>query len=268
MRKFTYLIFFLFLLTALTYFAANRPIAVQAIVSAKGRPASGGKEDIYKDILSKYTRPPERIGEKIVYNIRLGKVYLGKAIFNHLAKVELGGKLVSRMTFETRLARFTDLEIIYSDSNSFLPLKVERDISTWPISEKIIEHYDQKNFTLTVIKKKGRKKEELVIRKDGPIHNAIMLPFYIRRLPAGQAGMANLDVGWSMLANLPNQRFEIKLTALEELKVPAGTFKAYRFESVPRRFEIWLSADERKIPLKIKGSGAFGYTFVMKEYSL
>ena len=270
MRKFTYILFLIFLQVVLVYlflekegkgnFTANRPTAVQAIVSAKGGTASGGKEGIYKGILAKYERPPERIGEKIVYNINLGNVCLGKASFNHLAGVELEGKLVSRMTFETRLVRFRDLETIYSDSNSFLPLLVERDISNWPIREKITERYDQKNFTLTVIKNKGRKKEQLVIKKDSPIHNAIMLPFYIRRI-------TKLDVGWLMVADLPNQRFEIKLMALEEVKVPAGTFKAYRFESVPRRFEIWLSADERKIPLKIKGSGAFGYTFIMKEYS-
>ncbi len=99
------------------------------------------------------------------------------------------------------------------------------------------------------------------MKKDGPIHNAIMLPFYVRR-------MDNLGVGWSTIANLPKQRFEIKLVSLEEVVVPAGSFKSYHFISLPEKFELWISADERKIPVKIKGLGGVGYTFVMKEYSL
>ena len=210
---------------------------------------------------AKEEKPIERIGEKIVYGVTLRNISLGRAVFTHLPHTQLDGRKVSLMTFETKLARFSDLETIYSDSNSFLPLKVERNVSTWPILEKITEHYDQEKFILTIRKAQGRKERQVVIRKNSFIHNAIILPFYVRR-------QDELRLGWSMIANLPSQQFEIKLVSLEELKVPAGTFKAYRFESNPKRFEIWLSADERKIPLKIKGAGAFGYTLVMKEYRL
>lgn len=205
--------------------------------------------------------PFEPIGERIVYAIKLGKVSLGAATYTHLPRVELNGVKVSMMTFKTTLVRFNDLEKIYSDSKSFLPLQVERSISTWPSAEKISEEYDQENFILTIIKNKGKAKQSLVIKKDGPIHNAILLPFYVRR-------MDKLEVGWSMKANLPNQQFEIKLVAIEEVKVPAGSFRAYRFESVPPRFEIWITSDERKIPIMIKGAGALGYTLLMKEYSI
>lgn len=209
---------------------------------------------------SKPPESPEAIGEKIAYVIKLGKVSLGVATYTHLPRVELNGVKVSLMTFETKLARFKDLEMIYSDSKNFLPLRVERNISTWPVAERIREEYDQKSFTLTIVKNKGKMKPQ-VVKKDAPIHNAILLPFYVRR-------MDNLAMGWTMQANLPNQRFEIKLVAIEEVKVPAGSFKAYRFESMPKRFEIWISADERKIPVMIKGTGALGYTFIMKEYSI
>ncbi len=205
--------------------------------------------------------PPEPIGEKIVYAVKLGKVSLGTATYTHLPRVELNGAKVSMMTFETNLVRFNDLERIYSDSKSFLPLRIERSISAWPTFEKIREEYNQKDFTLLIIKNNGKGKQPLVIKKDGPIHNSILLPFYVRR-------MDNLVVGWSMKATLPNQSFEIKLVAVEEVKVPAGSFKAYRFESVPKRFKIWISADERKVPIMIKGAGTLGYTMLMKEYSI
>src|SRR3989338_8842701 len=213
------------------------------------------KELSNNQALNKYT------GEKIVYNVRMGNVTLGKSVFNRLQPVELDGKMVNLMSFETRLARFSDKEKIYSAAGTFLPLKIEREISNWPFLEKISEQYDQDKFTLTIIKTKGKVSEERVIRKDGPIHNSIILPFVLRDIP-------ELAVGWSMAANLPGQKFEIKLSSLKTLKLPAGEFKAYHFESNPSKFEIWVSADERRIPLKIKGAGPLGYTLVMKEYKL
>lgn len=259
MRKFTFLILAVFFIIVLVCFFLDRnkiskfrpKESIIAYTIAKiGKPSEVKKE-----------RPPERIGERIVYFIRFGNITLGRAIFSRLPGVELDGRIVSLMTFETKLARFKDLEKIYSDRESFLPLKVERDIAVWPVPEKISEDYDQENFVLTIIKSKGRKKEQMVIKKDGPIHNAIILPFYIRNA-------VKLDIGWSMRANLPNQRFEIRLVSIEDINVPAGNFKAYRFESTPKRFEIWISADERRIPIKINGAGPLGYTFILKEYIL
>ena len=201
----------------------------------------------------------ERVGEKITYHVQLGKLNLGKAVFEHLPNAELQGRKVNLMTFETKLARFTDLERIYSDPKSFLPLRVERYISTWPFPEKIIEDYDQGKFTLTIKKLKNNKQQELVIKKGNVINNAILLPFYVRDI-------AQLEVGYNLTAGFPAQEFIIGLVAIEEIKVPAGKFMAYHFESRPRKFEIWISADKRRIPVKINGTSGIGYTLVMQEY--
>jgi len=203
----------------------------------------------------------EYIGEKIIYDVKLGNIVIGKAKFIRLQNTELGGRLVSAMTFETKLANFKDLEEIYSDRKNFLPLKVIRHIDTWNSKEKIIENYDQENFTLTIIKLKGRKKEKIEIHKKKTIHNAILLPFYVRQVPG-------LRIGWHLMAQLPSQEFRIKLVSIEDLKLSSGSFEAYRFESVPKKFEIWVSTDKRRIPLKIKDNGKLGYTFVMREYNL
>lgn len=204
-------------------------------------------------------KPVERIGERIVYDVRLRRVSLGRAVFSHLPRTELNGEQVSYMNFQTKLARFNDLEKIYSDPGTCLPLKVERSISNWPFSEKISEYYDQKKFILTIIK--DGKPGQTVIKKDAPIHNAVMLPFYVR-------GIAKLDPGWTMSINLPNQKLQIKLAGMENISLSGKSFYAYRFESDPKRFEIWISADERRIPLKIRGTGSLGYTLIMKEYDM
>ncbi len=209
---------------------------------------------------SKLIHKHNRIGEKIIYNVQLGKLNLGKAVFEHLPYTDLRGRKANLMTFETRLARFSDLERIYSDPQTFLPLRVERYVSTWPFPEKITEDYDQQNFTLVIKKLKNNKQQETVIRKDSVINNAILLPYYIRDI-------AKLELGYNLMAGLPTQEFIIELVAIEEVVVPAGKFMAYRFESRPKKFEIWISADERRIPVKINGTSGLGYTLALQEYS-
>jgi len=200
-------------------------------------------------------------GERITYDVRLGMIYLGKAQFNNLPNEQLNGKTLNVMTLETRVTRFTDTEKIYSDIDTFLPARVERDILKLLLREKIIEEYDQIKFAVTITKNSGSKEpEKLVIQKDSPIHNAVLLPYSVRRIP-------NLEIGKTIIANLPVRRLEIKLVSIEEITVPAGTFKAYHFASTPKQIEIWISADERRIPLKIQSSDLFGYSLVMSGYA-
>jgi hypothetical protein len=201
----------------------------------------------------------ECVGERVSYDVKMGSFSIGIAEFKHQAKVSLDERTLNLITFNTRVVRFNDMEKIYSDADTFLPVKVERHIRSWPNYEKITEDYDQKNFTIKITKVRGRKSEGLFFKKDNVIHNAILLPFFVRRVE-------NLEPGWAMEINLPTQKFEIKLDNIEEITVPAGKFKSYHFLSDPDRFEIWISADKRRIPIKIKGSSGLGYTLVMREY--
>lgn len=200
------------------------------------------------------------VGEKIVYDVKMGMVNIGQAVFQNLSMEKLDGKDVNLITFETRLARMYDLEKIYTDPDNYLPLKVERLIKMWPKNEEILELYDQNNFNLKIINKHDGKESVKEIKKDKQIHNSILLPFVVRK-------MANLDIGWSLDINLPRQQFVIKVVSKEEIEVPAGKFKTFYLESEPKKIQIWISQDDRKIPVKIKGTGALGYILVMKEYT-
>ncbi len=200
-----------------------------------------------------------RIGETITYRIKTGRVSTGSAVFRHLTTEERDGRLTNVATFETVMPKFRDKELIYSDAYSFLPFKVERDISNWPASEKITEVYDQVTHTLTVTKIRSGRSEVLTIHKATPLHNAILLPYFVRCIQ-------DLSPGWSMQVVLPTQEFTIQLAGIETVKVSAGSFRAYHFTSIPRKTEIWITADERRIPVKIRNSGFLGYSMEMREY--
>ena len=201
------------------------------------------------------------LGERITYDIRFGGLRLGSSRFNYLAKAEINGQPALLMTLDTRLARFADTEKIYGDPVTLLPIRIERYIINWFSREHIIEDYDPLAHSVTIKKVKGKREEPpLVIKKSGPIQNAILLPHYVRRLP-------ELILGTVFTVNLPNRAFKIELTSIDNVVVPVGTFKAFHFESIPKQIDIWITADERRIPIKIQGSGVFGYLMVMKQYT-
>ncbi len=198
-------------------------------------------------------------GEVLIYDIKYGRINLGKARYENKGSLDGVAAPLNVMLFETKLANFTDTEEIYSDPQTYLPVKIKRRILKWFITEEITEDYDQLNHSLTITKKTGKKEEKLIIQKKAPIHNAILLPFFIRRLP-------KLEPGWVFQVNLPQREYLIRLLGVEDINVGAGEFKAYHFISEPKQFNIWITTDERRIPVKIEGSGIFGYSLSLREY--
>jgi len=137
-------------------------------------------------------------------------------------------------------------------------LRVERDLS-FPFSkEYLVEEYTPETFSLRIKKYVDNKVvKEYRFQAEGPINNAILLPFYLRTVDV-------LEPGWFFTIHLPNT-YKISLVSIDEIVVPAGRFKAYHFSSQPHKFEIWISQDVYRLPLKIKDTGGYGYTMVMKN---
>ena len=197
-------------------------------------------------------------GEKMKYAVKFGKLRLGTSQLRSAGVTEIDGKRLNTIIFQTTAARFSDTETIYSDPETHLPIKIIREISNWFLSEKITEDYDQDNFKLTITKQRGSKTSSLLIEKDAPIHNPILLFYYAE-------DVFEFEQGRTLNVNLPGNKFQIRLASIEEIEVPAGVFKAYRFESSPKHIEIWISADRRRIPVRINGLGNFGYSLLLIE---
>jgi hypothetical protein len=196
-------------------------------------------------------------GESILYLINP----FGRSQYNDLGMVDLKGMKVNLVTFTTKVLFVKDTEKIYSDPESLLPYRIERTIYKLFGKEYITEEYDQKQFTVVMKKFKGAKLvSEQTIKANGPIQNAILLPFYLRR-------RADLEIGWTFAVRLPDE-FKLKLVSIDEIIVPAGKFQAYHFKSIPDDFEIWINEGAPRIPLKIQGKGVFKYALLMKQYSL
>ncbi|MBN2484232.1 MAG: DUF3108 domain-containing protein [Candidatus Omnitrophica bacterium] len=198
-----------------------------------------------------------RKGEKLVYDIKPA----GSAVYHDRGIVERAGKKMHLTVFKADILGFHDTENIYSDQETMLPLYVDREVSLWLKKEKIIEEYDQEHFILTVTKYRGDKKiSERTLKKTGPIHNAVLLPFLLR-------GYQDFPDGWEMPVRLTKD-FNVQFEGREVVTVPAGKFDAYHFKSSGNTFEAWISSDTRRIPLRIRGLGKLGYSLELKGYSV
>jgi len=198
--------------------------------------------------------------EKLSYEIKLGQLYLGNAEFVYEGQVKIDNEVLNFMTFEAQTLNFLDKEKIYSHPESLLPIRIEREVVTLFKKEEIKEDYDQKKFILTILKKNGNNEEKMSIKKNAPIHNAILFPHYLRRIP-------NLKIGSIFNINLPNRQLKLKLVSIDKIRLFQKTFTAFYFKSTNNEIKIWISTDQRRLPLKIEANAGFGYSLVLKEYS-
>jgi len=193
-------------------------------------------------------------GEKVIYAVSP----VGTAEYNDLGIVEYKGKKLWMVTFLTKVPGFKDLEKIYADPKSGLPVTVERFID-WPLSQEyIIEEYDpEHNSQVNRRYVKNKLTNEYKFHSEkGPYYNAILLPFYLR-------GMKDLHLEWKMVVRVPEE-FTVTLSEIEDVKVKDKMVKAYHFTGEPTKFDIWISRDSARVPVIIKGSS---YSMIMQSHT-
>jgi len=186
---------------------------------------------------------------------------IGHSEYRDMGIVEFLGRKVNLVIFKTRAGGFEDTEKIYSDPATGMPVEVERYVTKWFGKEYLVEEYDSRKNTLSITKfQHGKKTGGYFFQGKGPIHNAVLLPFCLRKVPG-------LMVGWSGKIRLPEE-FKVRIVSMEEITVPAGKFKAYHITSIPQKFEIWISNDNLRLPLKIRGLGGLSYTLMMQKRTI
>lgn len=210
--------------------------------------------------ISSAPRKSDRSGESLQYDVFIGKVRVGEAVYQNHGIVDSQGQPLRLMIVETRLVSFNDREEIYSDPETFLPVLVKRTVSRLLKQEQIEERYNQATFVLNITRKRFSV-EHLTFKKDGPIQNSILLPYVVRDVP-------ELALGWQITANLPQRTYILTIAGIETVTVPAGTHETFHFTSEPAQLELWISTDKSRIPVKVVGSGFFDYRLELRAYGL
>ena len=198
-------------------------------------------------------------GEKLTYEVRYKNLKVGESILTFHGKTGLGDREVYHITFSTKLVAVKDLEELYAQTDNFLPVEVHRRIKkARTFTTEIKEIYDQKNFRVGVHKETTLRSKDFSIQKDSSIHNAILLSYYYRT-------KSLFDKNEKLKVTLPTVDFEVFFEGEEVIETPLGEYLSYAFASNPPKFKLWLSADSKRIPLKIENPSALGYSLVIKS---
>ncbi|MDP6685727.1 MAG: DUF3108 domain-containing protein [Candidatus Omnitrophota bacterium] len=200
-------------------------------------------------------------GETLTYEVKLKKLNVGKSVLTFHGIETLGYKELYHITFSTRITALTDVEELYAEKETFLPVEVHRTIKKFgTFTTRVIEKYDQEAFRVDIKQKTKFRKKEFSIEKDRPIHNAILLSYFCRTRESFSK-KETFDI------TIPAIDFKVMFAGEEIIETPLGKFNAYLFTSDPPKFKLWLSTDEKRIPLMIENPSKIGYSLVIKEIS-
>jgi hypothetical protein len=65
--------------------------------------------------------------------------------------------------------------------------------------------------------------------------------------------------------HLPTTDFDVVLKGQESIETPLGEYPAYVFGSGNSKFRLWISADERRVPLRIENPKMFSYSLLIND---
>ena len=204
------------------------------------------------------------VNEKLTFVIRYGPIKAGTAIMSIPRIVTKMGRECYLIQTEARSSAFfsaffkvRDRVISYMDKNGLFTWGFEKHLREGKYSSDRIVEYDQYNGWAVLNKKDS-------LRIPPCVHDILSSFYFIRT--------QNLQVGKSIfLDNHSGKKLyplEVKIHKKERIKVRAGTFDCIVVEPILRaeglfkskgRLLVWLTDDERKIPVQMKSKIIIGY---------
>ncbi|MFH1202014.1 MAG: DUF3108 domain-containing protein [Candidatus Omnitrophota bacterium] len=245
MRR-SFFLFFILILTGAAYSAS----CARNISRPNSSVFTGSLQDTSATFGFQNTNPALLKRETLSYSVILKGIKVGSANLSFVGPIKFQRQDANLVIFSSSALNFSDIEKIYANPPDYLPLRIERDLNLWGNRIKISEEYDQKQNSVRITRSRVKPN---IINLDSNIQNIILLVYKYRDIE-------KLEIGQSDLFNLPTKKINIKLIRQEAVKVPAGIFQAYLFESDPAGYKFWLSVDKDKLPLKLQGFSYLGAT--------
>lgn len=188
--------------------------------------------------------------DKLLYKVSFNGIPSGYIEWQYLGQENINGTkaAVLKVTSDTKILKFLDLtsnEKVYLAVESFLPLKVERDLSVCGSKETITEIYNQNEGYVNVKKITEKGKDETKINQDPPIHNILALIYFFPE------DIDLNDKEWKIF-NLPTQELKVKMVRERVLNTAEGKKDTYfLIGRGGKRFSLWLDK-ETLMPLRLE----------------
>jgi hypothetical protein len=198
-----------------------------------------------------------RIGEKLIYKIKLLGLPAGTQTLHLTELKEINGKRVYRVFYELKsskfLSRFYRLhDVIYveMDQETFFPLFIEKHIQEGKYWNHIQAKIDLEQRKIKV----KEKDQEFTLNLIPNTFDFISVVYYLRKreLIVGRSFQIGMFGGRKIVPNT------ITVIKKGRVKTPAGTFSAILVVQEPETFKIWFTDDEKRIPVKMEVKLKYG----------
>ena len=219
---------------------------------------------------SEQRRGPFVPGEKLTFVLKWGKIPAGNATLEVQAIETLNGETAYRFVMTARTNSFVDIFFKVRDTiEGFANLAMDRSVLY-----KAKQHEGKYKSDIVVNfdweKLEARYSNFDEIEAPIPIQPGTFDPlsvlYYVRTSPLQE----NENITRSVTDGRKNITGNLRVLKRETLKVPAGKFETYKVEpstegiggvfkkSKNAKIHLWLTADERRIPVKIKSKVVVG----------
>ncbi len=201
-------------------------------------------------------------GERLDYNINFGVVTAGVARLEIPENTTYRGRRCYRIVAKMRttkmfsaLFKVDDRIETWMDTRALFPWRFERTIR-----EGRYRAYDLVFFDPHAGKGYGENDTTAI---DLYTQDTISIIYFVRTLDLHEGAVYDIS------SFSPNKLYHLRLNVpkREKIKVPAGTFECYHVkpgiqpgydEETKGQMELWLTADARKMPVRVRSEPAFG----------
>jgi len=208
-----------------------------------------------------------RLGDKdsINYRVSFNGIYSGTINWQYLGQEMFEGASVEvlRVMSDTKIMSILDLESddkVFLESQTALPLKVERNLLVFGKKEIVTELYNQKKGYVELINKTTEVKKS-IIYQDKPIQNILALLYFF-------PDNIKLIPGKWMDFNLPTCKIKIQFVKeriLDSEGEKIGTY--FLIGRGAKRFSLWLDKKTR-LPLRLEFISLAGKVTISRDEPL
>ncbi len=177
---------------------------------------------------------------RFAYDVKMGFVTIGRAELEDKGLVKKDGVEYRHLSVYVNTKQFKDREDIFANEKG-LPVIVERDLVLFGKKEKIVEYYNQKKGTVTIVKN-----GQLMELSPGPgVENVFLFIMKNRNKDIRKLNGSKIK--------LPVGDYELLVRDGNRVSTKAGVFSTWLVLTRPSKIKLWFDK-KTGIPVRVAGA--------------
>jgi len=205
------------------------------------------------------------LGERLVFDVNYGFITAGEAVLQVAAADSIAGRICYRIEF--RVNSLPSFSWIYRVEDRYVTYVDEETIAPWRFEQHVREGSYSRDFTAMFDQRKN-----VAITTEGTytippyVHDILSAFYYARTIDYGPMKPGD-QVQMNNFYKDKTYELVVRFLGRQELDVAAGTFKTVVIEPLVKeggliksegRIVIWLTDDDRKIPVRVNTKVVIG----------